>query len=261
MEEIYCNAETVMSVDSTTLTNQTGSRRCPGAVVLFLVLLSVLLLAGHISLCVHYHNSGCGSVANRTEELQASLLIQERDQLKAKLVNTSEERDQLKAKLVNTSEERDQLKVSLIQMTEERNRLQDLSKQKKTCPAGWTMFNCVCYLLSSETRSWQTGREDCRQRGADLVVIDSAEVQTFLSGFTKNPTWIGLTDLENEGTWKWIDDTPLTLTYWGGYQPDNGGGDPNYGEEDCALFKGYTNGFWNDWPCSYQLRWICEKTP
>uniref|UniRef100_A0A7N6BNF1 C-type lectin domain-containing protein n=1 Tax=Anabas testudineus TaxID=64144 RepID=A0A7N6BNF1_ANATE len=97
-------------------------------------------------------------------------------------------------------------------MTEERNRLQDLSKQKKTCPAGWTMFNCVCYLLSSKTGSWQTGREDCRQRGADLVVIDSAEVQTFLSRFTKQQTWIGLTDLENEGNWKWIDGTPPTLT-------------------------------------------------
>ncbi|XP_033182744.1 CD209 antigen-like protein C [Anabas testudineus] len=246
MEEIYCNTEIIKSVDSTTLTKQTGSRRCPEAVVLFLGLLSVLLLAGLISLGVHYHNSGCGSIANQTEELQVTLLIKERDQLKAKLVNTSEERDQLK--------------VSLIQMTEERNRLQNL-RQKKTCPAGWTMFNCVCYLLSNEIGSWQTGREDCRQRGADLVVIDSAEVQTFLSRFTKQQTWIGLTDLENEGTWKWIDGTPLTLTYWAHDQPDNGGGDPRFGEEDCAHIRTYTNDLWNDLSCSYQLHWICEKTP
>uniref|UniRef100_A0A3Q1H613 C-type lectin domain-containing protein n=1 Tax=Anabas testudineus TaxID=64144 RepID=A0A3Q1H613_ANATE len=180
------------------------------------------------------------------------LLIQERDQLKAKLVNTSEERDQLKAKLVNTSEERDQLKAKL-----------------KTCPAGWTMFNCVCYLLSSKTGSWQTGREDCRQRGADLVVIDSAEVQTFLSRFTKQQTWIGLTDLENEGNWKWIDGINsvihLLFTDFLGTghssQPDNGGGDPKYGEEDCAQIRTYTNDLWNDLSCSYQLHWICEKTP
>ncbi|XP_026232653.1 CD209 antigen-like protein E [Anabas testudineus] len=273
MEEIYCNVEIIKSVHSTTLTKPTGSRRCPGAFVLFLGLLSVLLLAGLIGLGVHYHNSGCGSVANRTEELQASLLIQERDQLKDKLVNTTEERDQLKARLVNTTEERDQLKAklfntnqerdqlkaSLIQMTEERNRLQNLSKQKKTCPAGWTMFNCVCYFLSSKSGSWQTGREDCRQRGADLVVIDSAEVQKFLSGFTRNPTWIGLSDFENEGTWKWIDGTPLTLTYWASSQPDNGGGDPKYGEEDCAQIRTYTNDLWNDLSCSSHLHWICGK--
>uniref|UniRef100_A0A3Q1GZ54 C-type lectin domain-containing protein n=1 Tax=Anabas testudineus TaxID=64144 RepID=A0A3Q1GZ54_ANATE len=122
----------------------------------------------------------------------------------------------------------------------------------KTCPAGWTKFSCFCYFLSTKTGSWTEGRQDCRTRGADLVVIDnSAEVQTFLSGFTSYSAWIGLTDVENEGIWKWIDDTGLTLKYWAENQPDN------HGEEDCAHLR--SDNFLNDLSCQTSSQWICEK--
>uniref|UniRef100_A0A8C4EKZ1 C-type lectin domain-containing protein n=1 Tax=Dicentrarchus labrax TaxID=13489 RepID=A0A8C4EKZ1_DICLA len=131
----------------------------------------------------------------------------------------------------------------------------------KACPTGWRMFMCSCYLLSNESGSWARGREDCRNRGADLVVIDSTEEQTFLSDLTMVETWIwiGLTDKDNEGTWKWIDGTPLTLQYRS--QPDNGGGDPKWGEEDCAHIRTgkKTEENWNDRSCDASLRWICEK--
>uniref|UniRef100_A0A3B4UNU7 C-type lectin domain-containing protein n=1 Tax=Seriola dumerili TaxID=41447 RepID=A0A3B4UNU7_SERDU len=133
----------------------------------------------------------------------------------------------------------------------------------KTCPAGWRMFNGSCYLLSTQSGSWEKGREDCRARGADLVVIDSLEEQTFLDEFAavEEFWWIGLTDRDKEGTWKWIDGTPLTQSYWCEKQPDNGGGDPQWGEEDCAHI--YTSKDsdknWNDRSCTASMKWICEK--
>ena len=39
------------------------------------------------------------------------------------------------------------------------------------------MFNCACFFLSVESGNWDKGREDCIDRGADLVVIDSADIQ------------------------------------------------------------------------------------
>jgi len=48
---------------------------------------------------------------------------------------------------------------------------------EKTCPAGWSMFSCSCYLLSEMSDTWDKGRKDCKDKGADLVVIDSAEEQ------------------------------------------------------------------------------------
>uniref|UniRef100_G3P049 C-type lectin domain-containing protein n=1 Tax=Gasterosteus aculeatus aculeatus TaxID=481459 RepID=G3P049_GASAC len=135
---------------------------------------------------------------------------------------------------------------------------------EKTCPEGWTMFRCSCYLLSTRDDSWENGRKDCGDQGADLVIIDSLEEQKFLSSIIKSQTWIGLSDRDIEGTWKWIDGTLLTAsTHPYGPQPDNGGGDPRWGEEDCAHIEPEQNPQrnWNDLRCDAVMRWICEKLP
>ncbi|XP_070771392.1 CD209 antigen-like protein E [Enoplosus armatus] len=252
MEEIYANAEYPKPVSPRPPAIQTGprgsERRFHGAAVLCLGLLSVFLLAGLIGLSVHYRDSArdlsaeLSSVkANLTERLQATY-----------------------NKLSSVSEERHRLNASLTAATKELVRL-----QKKTCPAGWRMFGCSCYLCSVRSGSWEKGRQDCRERGADLVVVDSSEEQEFLSKLIKQDTWLGLNDRDKEGTWKWIDETPLTVSlscqpprYWSERQPDNGGGDPKWGEEDCAHFtSGVTSQHnWNDLRCDVSLQWICEKT-
>ncbi|XP_042371614.1 CD209 antigen-like protein E [Plectropomus leopardus] len=236
MAEIYANVEYDKPFDSRgPFGNETGprssERRFHGAVVLCLGLLCVLLLAGLIGLSVHYHVSACGSAAdvsaiktNLTERLQAS-----------------------ENKISSLTEDRDRLKARIAELTAE-----------KTCPAGWMMFSSACYLLSAASGSWDEGRKDCRDRGADLVVIDSPAEQTFVVGLTRTNAWIGLSDRDVEGTWKWIDGTPLTFTRWGETQPDNGGGDPQYGEEDCAHIRPDT--YWNDLSCETSMQWICEKT-
>uniref|UniRef100_A0A669EQ61 CD209 antigen-like protein E n=2 Tax=Oreochromis TaxID=8139 RepID=A0A669EQ61_ORENI len=127
---------------------------------------------------------------------------------------------------------------------------------EKTCPVGWSNFSHSCYLLSESSASWDAARKDCRVRGADLVVIDCGKEQTFLSAITNEHTWIGLNDKEQEGTWKWVDGTPVILTYWAEHQPDDGGGN-----EDCAHFRNDEKKSWNDLPCSTSLKWICEKAP
>uniref|UniRef100_A0A3P9P6R6 CD209 antigen-like protein A n=1 Tax=Poecilia reticulata TaxID=8081 RepID=A0A3P9P6R6_POERE len=129
---------------------------------------------------------------------------------------------------------------------------------EKTCPEGWRMFSCSCYLLSTSSGSWDEGRTDCRTRGGDLVVIDDDDEQKFISTFTNKQTWIGLNDKETEGSWKWVDGTPLAK-YWAAQQPDNGGGDPQWGEEDCAHTRISVS--WNDLKCSASLHWLCEKDP
>ncbi|XP_067371593.1 CD209 antigen-like [Channa argus] len=146
--------------------------------------------------------------------------------------------------------EKDQLNATLIEMTKDRERLQRLSSQR------WTLFRSSFYLLFSESGSWTKCSEDCRSRGAVLVVIDSADEQNFISEFTNLAAWIGLSDRDEEGTWKWINGTTVTLEYWSENQPDNGG-NPRI-EEDCAHIQANT-AKWNDLPCETSLRWICEK--
>ncbi|XP_071338217.1 CD209 antigen-like protein E [Trachinotus anak] len=243
MEEIYVNVEPFKPVKPRGPSS--SERRFHGAVVLSLGLLSGFLLAALIGLGVHCYKSSDAELstieANLTEHHKAS-----------------------DNKLSSLTEERDLLIANLTTMMKELNRLQSLSKQKKTCPAGWRMFSCTCYLLSTESGSWENGREDCRDRGADLVVIDSPEEQEFLSKIIiKKETWIGLTDRDKKNTWKWIHGAPLTQKYWKKGQPDKGNGNPKWGEEDCAVIepgmKPEEN--WNDLRCDASRQWICEEMP
>ncbi|XP_041857228.1 C-type lectin domain family 10 member A-like isoform X1 [Melanotaenia boesemani] len=298
MEEIYSNIDYGQPVCSIPTTHPKGSsspkKRFYLAVIFCLGLLSVCLLAGLIVLGVHYHILGeraadlfaiqdqlseCHQASNNN----LSSLTEERNQLKANLSQLTEEMNKLKHlstqnlfaiqdhlserlqaskdNLSSLTEERNQLKANLSQLTEEMNKLKHLSKQNKTCPAGWRMFSYSCYLLSTTSGSWYKGREACRSQGADLVVIDSDEKQTFFSTFTKKPTWIGLNDMETERTWRWVDGSPLNLTFWASEQPDNGNDDPKWDEEDCAHIRTHDSTLWNDLSCADSLQWICEKFP
>ncbi|XP_048853213.1 C-type lectin domain family 4 member E-like [Brienomyrus brachyistius] len=95
---------------------------------------------------------------------------------------------------------------------------------------------------------------DCRQKGADLVVIDSKEEQTFFSQYQR--TWIGLTDKKQEGVFKWVNGTPLTTSYWMNGEPNDEGGN-----EDCVEIINFSGTIanWNDRPCYYEEKWICER--
>ncbi|XP_038569782.1 CD209 antigen-like protein C [Micropterus salmoides] len=142
----------------------------------------------------------------------------------------------------NVTEERDELKRKL-------NIFANYSRQ------GWMYFNDSFYYISSQQESWQYSRNDCLQRGAHLVIINSKEEQQFTRQFQKH-VWIGLTDRETEGVWKWVDGTLLTTSYWGINEPNSHEGT----DEDCAEIKFFDEeNSWNDKPCEIQNIWICEK--
>ncbi|XP_061073717.1 CD209 antigen-like protein C [Conger conger] len=79
----------------------------------------------------------------------------------------------------------------------------------KPCPQGWKQFSSKCYYFSTEMKSWMKSRRDCLRRGADLVIIESDEEQEFITKYIQDYYWIGLSDLETEGTWLWVDGTLL----------------------------------------------------
>ncbi|XP_045570301.1 CD209 antigen-like protein C [Salmo salar] len=199
------------------------------------------------------------------EQLQTSYntLTKERDQLQTSNNTLIKERYQLQTSNNTLTAERDQLQTSNNTLTKERDQLQkdtECLKQslvQKVCPQGWKKLGSSCYYVSTEYKSWEESRQDCRNREADLVVIKSEDDQTFVNWLcgVKDYVWIGLTDSVSEGTWKWVDDTPLTTKYWKS-------GDPNGGRaENCVYFYSWSSdtGAWWDYDCSYKYRWICEK--
>ncbi|XP_027874874.1 CD209 antigen-like [Xiphophorus couchianus] len=198
-------------------------------------------------------------------EVRSRTLTEERSELKktlndlvSKQNSLTEERDNLtrinsdtEARLTAISLERDELKKSLNitdsqlrSVTEERDRLM--------VKIGWRIFRGSAYYMSSTEKTWQESRTYCQSVGADLIIINSKEEQNFANSF-QTYMWIGLTDSETEGRWKWVDGSPLTTSYW--YD-----GEPNGNTvENCGEIKTFTaERSWNDGTCSRSLKWICE---
>ncbi|XP_058497018.1 CD209 antigen-like isoform X2 [Solea solea] len=121
---------------------------------------------------------------------------------------------------------------------------------------GWLYFNQSVYYISSVKNSWQDSRDDCLQRGADLIIVNSKEEHEFTRLFRQS-FWIGLTDIETEGTWKWVDGTLLRQSFWFAGEPNSNEGR----NEDCGdtMFFVHENS-WNDQECAFKHFWICEKT-
>ncbi|XP_028308776.1 CD209 antigen-like protein C isoform X2 [Gouania willdenowi] len=118
---------------------------------------------------------------------------------------------------------------------------------------GWVQICSSFYYISTEMKSWQESRNDCLYREADLMIIDNQAEQRFVKALFRE-VWIGLTDAENEGVWKWVDGTLLKETsFWCPGEPNN------YKNEDCVEVNFNHIGFWNDNDCNQNRTWICEK--
>ncbi|XP_065146249.1 uncharacterized protein [Paramisgurnus dabryanus] len=144
--------------------------------------------------------------------------------------------------------ERKQLLTHNYNLTKEREELCSwLTKQdQRSYNFKWIYYNCSFYYISSEWRSRNDSRRDCEQRGADLVIINNKEEQEFLLKATAGQYWIGLS--QEEGVWKWVDDTTLTLNFWINGHPRH--------NHTCAVTS---SSGWVSHLCNRNQRWICEK--
>ncbi|XP_063301806.1 hepatic lectin-like [Pelobates fuscus] len=129
---------------------------------------------------------------------------------------------------------------------------------KETCESSWLNFKSHCYFITSTKTNWMKARTTCISKGGDLVVITSQEEQLFLMSkvsYKTNRYWIGLSDMEDEGVWTWVDGTGYERSYKNWRK-----GEPNDFEsnEDCAHV--WLDGEWNDVHCTYENCFaICEK--
>ncbi|XP_037641348.1 C-type lectin domain family 4 member M-like [Sebastes umbrosus] len=130
----------------------------------------------------------------------------------------------------------------------------------KPCLDGWVLFQSNCYLFwtadySYYWRTWQGSRVECSHMKADLVVIESQEEQEFINNHMKDYSddnhgyWIGLSKTD---TWKWVDGSNVTLTYWKTQRPGYRG--------SCALSQPRADPLanWHKASCDMKNRWICE---
>ncbi|XP_064106969.1 C-type lectin domain family 17, member A-like [Macrobrachium nipponense] len=89
-----------------------------------------------------------------------------------------------------------------------------------------------CILLDAfVTRTYREAIDYCKTHGGDLLMMDDCEtvglVYDFIysgAGMADKHYWLGASDEEEEGTWKFVDNRPVPMgtPFWGPNQPDNG---------------------------------------
>ncbi len=104
------------------------------------------------------------------------------------------------------------------------------------------------YLFLTSGITWEAAATLCKESGGYLVSITTASEQSaifeafkeYYDGFTTD-TWIGLTDRESEGSWKWESGEPYNYKNWEGSQPDD-----YQGVEEYVHLQFDKSGVWND---------------
>ncbi|KAM8972468.1 hepatic lectin-like [Pelodytes ibericus] len=161
---------------------------------------------------------------------------------------------------MNLQAEMSTFKKNISQITSQMVKLEKIANLP-ICDSGWLQFAGSCYYLSLVRSNWMKARSTCVGKQSDLAVITSEEEQQFLmseaTGKKGQRFWIGLSDVEDEGKWTWVDGSDYENSYqhWKKGEPND-----HQSSEDCAHML--TNGDWNDVHCvNEQYYAICEKKP
>jgi len=131
-----------------------------------------------------------------------------------------------------------------------------LSEEEVSCGEGETMFEDSCFWSEGgHPYSWAEAEEVCRSRGMQMASVHSPKEQKIVFDLTGNYNcWIGLTDIEREGDFRWSDDSPVDYLNWGT-------GNPNGGDaENCVRTFG-SDGEWYDDSCDDHWGVVCRGAP
>ena len=128
------------------------------------------------------------------------------------------------------------------------------------CNAGYQYYQGSCYKLYNVGKDFDGADSTCKHDGGYLVQIQSSDENNFVAGLYPfkevNDLWIGATDREIEGTWRYTrNNQVLDYSNWGDGYLDNA-----RGRQHCALMHRY-HGLktWDDRDCGHKKLYVCEK--
>ncbi|XP_063610040.1 perlucin-like protein [Penaeus indicus] len=139
------------------------------------------------------------------------------------------------------------------------------SYNTKQCPLGFHNIYDHCVQFRTQSATWHQMYNECFNVGANMVKLDDANFMYYLVkfifdyGLEGHHYWIGATDFEEEGVFRWTDGTAVKMgtPFWGDnsdqvQEPDGGT------SQNCGFLAKDDHFFMMDSPCGKELSVICE---
>uniref|UniRef100_A0A672GKU0 Mannose receptor C-type 1 n=1 Tax=Salarias fasciatus TaxID=181472 RepID=A0A672GKU0_SALFA len=108
------------------------------------------------------------------------------------------------------------------------------------------------YKLVAQKMRWDEARRQCQADDADLASIVNPVTQAYITlqiSKLNQSVWIGLNN-NSGGRFKWVDNWPLSYTFWGRNEPKH-----NYG---CVYVD--VDKLWKTAPCTNTYYSLCKKS-
>ena len=126
------------------------------------------------------------------------------------------------------------------------------------CPEGWVENGNQCYFILPKEKNTFEGYYLCKQLGATLPIIKSAEENAFLLSLTEGQGHprLGMIAPNGNNVFEWLDGTAVADTFsaWNTGEPNNPG------SENCGhlYVSGSAKGKWNNEPCWSSRAIVCQ---
>jgi len=119
------------------------------------------------------------------------------------------------------------------------------------------VFQGHAYKLYTERVSWHDARRRCESLGGHLICIESEEEQKFFASIIgRRRCWLGATDEQQEGEWRWINGNEMSYTHWDPGEPSNSRRRQHY-----LCTHDNDEHTWDDVGRRARLPFVCEWEP
>ncbi|XP_047445681.1 macrophage mannose receptor 1-like isoform X2 [Mugil cephalus] len=125
-----------------------------------------------------------------------------------------------------------------------------------TTSDGWLVWGGNQYFINKMSKPMEEARHFCQQRHGELATVNSKKENIFLwkqISRSYGSYFIGLS-VELDGSFWWMDGTPVSYQRWDENQPNLEAYD-----ENCVAVS-YHMGFWRTTNCGRELQSICKRS-
>ncbi|MCH9649736.1 MAG: hypothetical protein K0U98_15965 [Deltaproteobacteria bacterium] len=133
------------------------------------------------------------------------------------------------------------------------NDLNGLVDENNVCSCVFKTFGGSSYWFCNTSVTWDAAKAACEALEGNLVKLETASENLWIdiNGGALS-RWIGLTDQQVEGDWRWTDGTAASgiFLHWSEDEPNGGS------NENCAMQ--WNGGYWNDLACDWTVPFLCE---